>query len=97
MTASSTEGGQTVTVAENVGEGLQRRYIITDSTDRPLVNTNQNAVTTAGWVNFPSDGKVVGTEGQIITVVDCTTLGSYMRAVGAATLPAPNASQPDQG
>lgn len=87
--AAARVGGQTVTVTEAVGSGLQRRYKITAANAKPTVNYNTVVDTKSGWVAFPDNGQITGTEGQVVTVVDCTVSGANARTKGEATLPAP--------
>ncbi|MBW3088829.1 hypothetical protein KIH77_08855 [Bifidobacterium sp. 82T24] len=89
VTAAAREGGQTVTVAETLGSGRQRRYIITAADAAPKVAYDTVCDLGSGWADLPADGGVSGTEGQTVTVVDCTTQGANARAAGTAILPAP--------
>lgn len=89
VTAKAREGGQTLTVTEPVTAGCQRRYLVTDKGKEPTVAYGTVCDLKSGWATFPTDGNVTGTEGQVATVVDCTTSGAFARAKGTATLPAP--------
>lgn len=91
MKAVAANGGQTVTVTKPVGEGMQRRYLITDANKQPSITTGTTASLAGGWVAIPTDGHVSGAAGKVITVTDCTSVGDMIYAVGSATLPAPNA------
>lgn len=89
VTASAREGGQTVTVAEALETGLQRRYKITKANAKPVIAYDTVVSTDDGWLAFPGNGQVSGSEGDAITVVDNTTNGAKSRKVGTATLPSP--------
>lgn len=87
--AASRVGGQTVTVTESIGTGLQRRYKITDASAKPTVNYDTACPTANGWTEFPANGQIIGTKYQVVTVVDVTRNGDNARAKGEATLPDP--------
>lgn len=89
VTATAREGGQTVTVAPAVSEDNQRRYMVTDASAAPYPVYDETAPLASGWAALPDDGAISGTEGQVVTVVDCTINGAKVRACGSATLPAP--------
>ena len=91
VAVAAREGGQTVTVTEAVEGNNFRRYKITDAASAPTVAYYTACVADDGWLSFPSNGEVSGTEGQVITVVELTNQGSYALKVGTATLPAPTA------
>ena len=93
VAVAAREGGQTVTVTEAVEGNNFRRYKITDAASAPTVAYYTACVADDGWLSFPSNGEVSGTEGQVITVVELTNQGSYALKVGTATLPAPTASK----
>ena len=93
VAAAAREGGQTVTVTEAVNGNNLRRYKITNANAKPTITYGTACVSNGGWLNFPSNGEVSGTAGQVITVVELTNQGSYARKVGTATLPAPTASK----
>ena len=93
VAAAAREGGQTVTVTEEVEGNNLRRYKITDADAKPTIAYDTACVSNDGWLDFPSNGEVSGTEGQVITVVELTNQGSYALKVGTATLPAPTASK----
>ena len=93
VAAAAREGGQTVTVTEAVNGNNLRRYKITNANAKPTITYGTTCVSNGGWLNFPSNGEVSGTAGQVITVVELTNQGSYARKVGTATLPAPTASK----
>ena len=93
VAAAAREGGQTVTVTEAVEGNNLRRYKITDAGAKPTIAYDTACVGDDGWLDFPSNGEVSGTEGQVITVVELTNQGSYALKVGTATLPAPTASK----
>lgn len=87
--AAARVGGQTVTVTEAIGSGLQRRYKITAANAKPTVDYNTVIDTKSGWEAFPANGQVSGAEGQVITVVDCLMSGANARSKGEVVLPAP--------
>ncbi len=93
VAAAAREGGQTVTVTEAVEGNNLRRYKITNADAKPTIAYDTACVSNGGWLNFPSNGEVSGTAGQVITVVELTNSGAYARKVGTATLPAPTASK----
>lgn len=96
MTVTARQGGQTVDVSGALASGLQRRYKITSADARPVVEGGTVVDLASGWTVLPADGGIVGAAGQVVTVVDCTVNGSYARALGEATLPAPlPAPQPE--
>lgn len=96
MTVTASHGGQTVSVSVALASGLQRRYKITSADARPVVGGGTVVDLASGWLAFPLDGQINGAAGQVVTVVDCTVNGSYARALGEATLPAPlPAPQPE--
>ena len=94
MTVTARQGGQTVDVSGALASGLQRRYKITSADARPVVEGGTVVDLASGWTVLPADGGIVGAAGQVVTVVDCTVNGSYARALGEATLPAPLPSKP---
>ena len=91
VAAAARKGGQKVTVTESVESNDLRRYKITDADAKPTIAYNTACVSKDGWLDFPSNGEVVGNENQVITVVELTNQGAYARKVGTATLPAPTA------
>lgn len=91
VAAAARKGGQKVTVTESVEGNDLRRYKITDADAKPTIAYNTACVSKDGWLDFPSNGEVVGNENQVITVVELTNQGAYARKVGTATLPAPTA------
>ena len=93
VSATAREGGQTVTVSTALGEGLQRRHMVTEATAAPVPAYDSTAPLSAGWVAFPEGGAVSGKAGQVVTVVDCTVSGAKVKAVGSAVLPAPLAAK----
>ena len=93
VAAAAREGGQTVTVTEAVEGNNLRRYKITNADAKPTIAYDTACVSNDGWLGFPSNGEVSGTEGQVITVVELTNSGANARKVGTATLPAPTASK----
>ena len=93
VAAAAREGGQTVTVTEAVEGNNLRRYKITNADAKPTIAYDTACVSKDGWLDFPSNGEVSGTAGQVITVVELTNSGAYARKVGTATLPAPTASK----
>ena len=93
VTAEAREGGQTLKVAEAAEGNNLRRYRITDAGKKPTVAYGTACTTSDGWTDFPANGQVTGTEGQVATVVELTNQGAYARGLGEATLPAPTASK----
>lgn len=89
VTATGVANGQAITVTPDPANGELRRYKITDANAAPTVAYDQVLATADGWLEWPGNGQVSGTEGQVITVVHVTTQGAKARAVGTATLPAP--------
>ena len=89
VTATARQGGQTLTVKETLGANLQRRYKITDANAKPAVAYDTVCATADGWLAWPENGEVSGTEGQVATVVDVTVKGANARGKGEATLPDP--------
>lgn len=85
--ATPRTGGQTLTVSEPVGSGLQRRYRVDDAAQD--VEWGQVCDLKSGWSAFPLEGAITGSEGQHATVVDVTVSGAYARIAGSAVLPAP--------
>ncbi|KFI56585.1 Ig-like domain-containing protein [Bifidobacterium callitrichos] len=90
VTAVTRKGGQTVTVDQAPANGELRRYKITNADAKPTVAYDQVLATADGWVEWPENGQITGTAGQVITVVHVTTQGAKARAVGTAVLPAPS-------
>ena len=93
VTAKAREGGQTVTVATQPAEGLQRRYIITAPDSAPDVSYDTVVNLASGWAALPDNGEITGAEGQTVTICDNTVQGAKARALGTATLPAPLAAK----
>ena len=89
VTATARQGGQTLAVTEAIGADLQRRYRITNADAKPTVAYDTVCATADGWLAWPENGEVSGTEGQVATVVDVTVKGANARGKGEATLPAP--------
>ncbi|NMM93869.1 hypothetical protein G1C95_1056 [Bifidobacterium sp. DSM 109957] len=86
VTATPRLGGQTLAVAEPVGEGLMRRYKL--SSEALELSYDQVCAIDDGWTSWPENGQIVGTEGQTATVVDCTVQGANLRKAGSVALPA---------
>lgn len=89
VTATARDGGQTLAVKETLGNGNMRRYKITNADAKPTVAYDTACVSADGWVDYPANGQVSGTAGQVATVVELTTQGAKARMKGEATLPAP--------
>lgn len=89
VTATARQGGQTLAVTEAIGKDIQRRYRITSADAKPTVAYDTVCATADGWLAWPENGEVSGTEGQVATVVDVTVKGANARGKGEATLPAP--------
>lgn len=89
VTATSADGGQTIAVTPAPESGHMLRYKITEANGVPTVAYSDVVSNANGWHDFDDAMKVVGTKGQVITVVEMTTQGALARKVGTATLPAP--------
>ncbi|WP_175578381.1 hypothetical protein [Bifidobacterium jacchi] len=92
VTATAVEGGQSLTVAEAVTDGCQRRYRVDDQP--PTISYDQVCSHAAGWLDWPDDGMISDREGESVTVVDCLLSGANARATGSTVLPAPLPSAP---
>lgn len=90
LNAVAREGGQTVTVTPAKDAANMLRYKITAADAKPTVNYDDACISADGWQDFPSNGQVSGTSGQVITVVEMTTQGAKARKKGEAVLPAPS-------
>lgn len=87
VNAVSATGGQTVTVSPKATVGNTNRYQLTPKGNEPTVNYGTACAVKDHWVNLPEDGKVTGTEGFTITVVEVDSLDKAVKK-GSATLPA---------
>ncbi|OZG68288.1 hypothetical protein [Bifidobacterium eulemuris] len=81
--------GQSLMVEQSVMAKCHRRYLITDAGSEPIVEYDTVCRKADGWTDWPESGEVSGAEGQIVSVVDCTTAGAKARAYGTAVLPKP--------
>lgn len=88
VTADATTGGQTIKVSPEAAKGNSLRYQITPSASKPTVKYNTKCAVVDHWVNLTSGGKVTGTAGNVITVVEVDSLDQAVKK-GEATLPAP--------
>ena len=88
LTVGVTPGadGYSVTVTPNVEAGSTRYYRVTAANAAPTITYDQT-VTTSEWTAFSAEQKIIGTEGQVISVVELTADGKA-RKYGKATLPA---------
>lgn len=90
VNAVSASGGQTVTVSPKATGGNTNRYKLTPNGSEPTVNYGTTCALNDHWVNLPENGKVTGTEGYTITVVEVNSLDKAVKK-GSTTLPAQGA------
>lgn len=90
VNAVSASGGQTITVSPKATGGNTNRYQITTKGSEPTVNYGTACSLNDHWVNLPENGKVTGTEGYTITVVEVNSLDKAVKK-GSTTLPAQGA------
>lgn len=90
VNAVSASGGQTITVSPKATSGNANRYQLTPKGSEPTVNYGTNCAVSNHWVNLPENGKVTGTEGYTITVVEVNSLDKAVKK-GSTTLPAQGA------
>lgn len=88
--AVSASSGQTITVSPKATGGNTNRYQITTKGSEPTVNYGTACSLNDHWVNLPENGKVTGTEGYTITVVEVNSLDKAVKK-GSTTLPAQGA------
>nr|DAT57296.1 MAG TPA: hypothetical protein [Caudoviricetes sp.] len=87
VNAVSASGGQTITVSPKATSGNTNRYKLTPKGSEPTVNHGTVCSLNDHWVNLPESGKVTGTEGYTITVVEVDSLDKAVKK-GSTTLPA---------
>lgn len=87
VNAVSASGGQTITVSPKAASGNTNRYQLTPKGSEPTVNYGTICAVNDHWVNLPDGGKVTGTEGYTITVVEVDSLDKAVKK-GSTTLPA---------
>lgn len=87
VNAVSASGGQTITVSPKATGGNTNRYQLTPKGSEPTVNHGTVCSLNDHWVNLPENGKVTGTEGYTITVVEVDSLDKAVKK-GSTTLPA---------
>ena len=92
VAATAADGGQTIAVTPAAESGHMFRYKITEANAVPVVAYDEACISADGWIDMPDSNKVSGTKGQVITVVEMTTIGANARKVGTTTLPAPTTS-----
>lgn len=90
VNAVSASGGQTITVSPKATGGNANRYKLTPNGSEPTVNYGTVCSLNDHWVNLPENGKVTGTEGYTITVVEVNSLDKAVKK-GSTTLPAQGA------
>ena len=90
VNAVATSGGQIITVSPKATSGNTNRYQLTPKGSEPTVNYGTNCAVSNHWVNLPENGKVTGTEGYTITVVEVNSLDKAVKK-GSTTLPAQGA------
>lgn len=90
VNAVSASSGQTITVSPKATGGNTNRYKITTKGSEPTVNYGTACSLNDHWVNLPENGKVTGTEGYTITVVEVNSLDKAVKK-GSTTLPAQGA------
>lgn len=90
VNAVPASGGQTITVSPKATSGNANRYQLTPKGSEPTVNYGTNCAVSNHWVNLPETGKVTGTEGYTITVVEVNSLDKAVKK-GSTTLPAQGA------
>lgn len=90
VNAVSASGGLTITVSPKATSGNANRYQLTPKGSEPTVNYGTNCAVSNHWVNLPENGKVTGTEGYTITVVEVNSLDKAVKK-GSTTLPAQGA------
>lgn len=86
VNAVSASGGQTITVSPKATSGNVNRYQLTPKGSEPTVNYGTNCAVSNHWVNLPENGKVTGTKGYTITVVEVNSLDKAVKK-GSTTLP----------
>jgi hypothetical protein len=87
VNAVSTSGGQIITVSPKATSGNANRYQLTPKGSEPTVNYGTACALKDHWVDLPENGKVTGTEGYTITVVEVNSLDKAVKK-GSTTLPA---------
>ncbi len=90
VNAVSASGGQTITVSPKATSGNANRYQLTPKGSEPTVNYGTNCAVSNHWIDLPENGKVTGTEGYTITVVEVNSLDKAVKK-GSTTLPAKGA------
>lgn len=90
VNAVSVSGGQTITVSPKATGGNTNRYQLTPNGSEPTVNYGTACALNDHWVDLPENGKVTGTEGYTITVVEVNSLDKAVKK-GSTTLPAQGA------
>lgn len=83
---TSTSDGYSVTVNPEAEAGNALYYRVTEANGAPTITYDQT-VTTSEWTAFSAEQKVIGTKGQVISVVELTAEGKA-RKYGKAVLPA---------
>lgn len=88
LTVGVTPGadGYSVSVTPALESGNNRYYRVTAANAAPTITYDQT-VTTSEWTAFTPGQKIIGTSGQVISVVDLTADGKA-RKFGKAVLPA---------
>ena len=81
-----------MTVTESVGANNTRLYKITEASEKPEIAYDTVVSKSDGWADLPTNGEVVGTKDQVITVVE-VTIELKVRAKGEAILPEPTSGE----
>lgn len=86
MTATAVSDGHATLTLPNPDPGMIHRYKVTSANTKPVVNYDMACADSDGWATMPSDDRIAGTAGQVVTVVECTIDGYRARKKGEVTL-----------